>query len=485
MAGDQAIPFQLGIRSNPARRRVEGNAVLTNGYAENIGEEGKAQWILYAHSGYEAFATLTSADGAVKCMLEMDGVGYVVAGTKLYSVTTAGTVTSLGTLTGSSGMITMASNRRSPHRQIFIVSANGLWWVWSNGTLTAAPDADLPAPNSVTELHGYAIFTHSDGQFSISDPNAATVDALAIARAESNPDGLSIGMRRGSDLVLMGPQSTEFWADVGGVDFAFSPQERIGTGIYAAGSACDVSWAKPGDPVNATLAFAATNARGEYIGVVLLQSFQPVKISTQEVDRVIAAEEAPASITSCFRVVDGHAFYSISGTNWTWEYDLTTGAWNPRKTTAMSRWRIARTLKVGSLLLYGDYETGTLYKANSSLFTESGTAITWTVQPPPVHAYPYQLQINRVFLDVVPADGLTYSVSNTIALSYSEDGGSTFSTARNAIIGSSGRPLTKVVEHGFGVFHESGVTFKFEMSAALVNGLAGGAVLADKLNRAA
>ncbi len=482
------FPISLGVRSNPTRRGYEGNAVITNARAEDVGEEGKSKWVLYSCSGFQAFVVLSGADGPLKAALEMDGTGYVVAGTKLYSVTSGGTATLLGTLTGATGIITMAANRRSPNRQIAIVSSNGLWWILENGTLTAGAsvDADLAAPNSVTEQNGYFIFTHADGQFTTSGANASTIDPLEKARAEANADGLVRGMRVGNYIVLAGTKSTEYWQDVGEVDFAFSPQQAIDFGCYAAGSMCDVTLVKEDQEVTATLAMVATNSQGAYAGVVLVKGYSAIKISTPAVDRVIEAETDPTIITGDFYIERGHAIYTLSGTDWTWEYDLSTGLWNPRKSSGLDRWRVRTFFKLGSKTICGDYSTsGVLYQALPTLFTEAGTDITCTLQPPPVTASPYQLQINALYLDVIPQTGITFADSPTVSIQYSGDGGATFSTARTSKVGASGRPLTKVVERTFGLMPEGGVTWKFSWTAAKLAGLVGGMIEAERSVRAA
>ena len=614
------IPMALALKSNPSRYGYEGDTQLINAFAENIGEEGKTQWAVYAHTGWQDFATLTGAGAGVKACLEVDSVGYVVAGTTAYKVTSGGSVTTIGTLTGATGLITMARNRALPYPDIAIASSGIGWWflvpaarsfstsgttssataivtglsstkniyvgmsasganinsnttvasivsgtsitlsqnaggtgtatitftlaantlyqpaVTMQGTTTSGAatvtgigattnlfvgmtvsGTGVPAgttiltidsttaitmsanatgsatvtltfkivPTSITEVDGYFVLTLADGRFISTDLNATQSDGLSFAAAESNPDGLMRAMRRGPDLVLGGRNSTEFWSDVGDETFPFSRVQPLDVGVYAAGSMCEITIAKEDGSVQDSVAWAATDSKGNYLGVIILNGYGAVKISNGAVDEALLGEADLTAVSGDFRNIGDHAFYTISGTSFTWEYDFATNNWNKRTSDGLSRWKVKSFFNLAGLSIYGDYAAGALYKALPSLFAESGTAITWTIIAPPLSAHPYQLQINALFLDVIPASGLSYSASNTISISYSQDGGVTYSTARTAVVSPSGRPLTKITERMFGVMHEAGVIFKMSSTAAVVNGVVSAAIDAEKLSYAA
>ena len=104
-------PLQLGIRSNPTRYSHEGNARLTNCYAEQLGEEGKNPWAIYAIPGFIAFSTI-GTNAETRAMLEVEGTLYVVSGQSLYRIDIFGNATSIGAI-GTDGLVTIARNRAS------------------------------------------------------------------------------------------------------------------------------------------------------------------------------------------------------------------------------------------------------------------------------------------------------------------------------------------------------------------------------------
>ena len=54
------IPVSLGQRSNPGRDGQDGAARLINCYAEEMGQEGKIPWPVYASDGLVDFVTLAA-----------------------------------------------------------------------------------------------------------------------------------------------------------------------------------------------------------------------------------------------------------------------------------------------------------------------------------------------------------------------------------------------------------------------------------------
>jgi hypothetical protein len=74
-----------------------------------LDKEGKEVSALYGTPGLDTFST--AGVGSVRgCLQATNGRAFAVSGSKLYEVNSAGTSTELGTLDGSSGLVTMAEN---------------------------------------------------------------------------------------------------------------------------------------------------------------------------------------------------------------------------------------------------------------------------------------------------------------------------------------------------------------------------------------
>ena len=453
-------PISLGIRSNPGRDGADGAARLINCYVENAGDEGKAKFPIYACEGFTSFGTVLSGT-VTRSLLNLDGTTmYGVSGQRLFRVNQSGTVTDMGAF-ATSGTVTMARNRKTPNAQVWVSSSDGI------NRLIATGDHSVTTPTmpagvtfiSVSQIDGYFVLIDASGEWYISAIDDATIDELDFAKAESSPDGLVVSKTRGSDLVLLGTHSTEFWANTGNTDFPFERAASSSYGCYAAAAAVEIVMGS--GEVTDSVIFAATNSEGAYIGICALSGYQAQKISTHAVDRAVQAETA-ANLKAFSYSINGHTFYSISGSSMSWTYDTTTGLWHERQSSALSRWRISDAAQFGSKLIVGDYSTGALYqmtttatvasdsvaslyhsndngstyvgprsktigqssnltqrfkwnrigqsKEDGKVFklvitnavSENGTGCPMTIIPPHVHAYPNPMRVNTLFCDVVP-----------------------------------------------------------------------------------
>ncbi|MFZ4748115.1 MAG: hypothetical protein ACOYLK_14705 [Sphingomonas sp.] len=473
------IPIQLGTRSNKGRYGYDGHARLINCYAEGLGNEGKVPWPLYASDGFSSFATLSG--GGVRAVIAVNNELYAVAGRVLNRVDSGGGVTQLGGV-ASDGLVTMAQNRRSVPQ--IAVTCDGLSQIISGGVLSIISDADLPAANSVSHLDGYFVWLMSDGRmFSSAIDDGTTIDGLDFATAESSPDrGIRI-FTAGRDLVVFGSKSTEFWQNTGGSDFPFTRVTTRDYGCLAPGSVASVLLKRGGNVMDAT-GFVGTNNDGAYAGVFLLQGYAVAKISTPQCDRDVLAEEHPENIRGMSWDDGTHSFYAISGDNFTWVFDATTGLPHERRSYGLNRWRVATATAFAGRTIFGDYAAATLYQAGSSSYSEAGTPIVMEIQTPPVHAYPHKMRFNGLYLDVLPGVGDNSTgdeLDPVIGVSYSEDGGATWSAERMHAVGRQGQRRTRVKSTRLGVSGEDGRSFRLRMSANVAKGIMGASIDVDKL----
>lgn len=450
-------PIALGLQSNPGRAGDDGAARLINCYAEKAGEEGKISYPLYACEGFASFGTVASG-AAMRAMLAFsDTALYVVSGQRISKFNQSGTETALAAY-ATSGTVRMVRNRKVPNAQVGICSSDGLLRIIDTATDTVSTPT-IPAGvtfNGIAAIDGYFVLTCANGEWFITAIDDGTsIDELDFAAAESNPDGLVAPAIMGSELVLFGERSTEFWNNNGNTDFPFGRSTTQSFGLYAAGTAVELG---------GSIIFAATNAQGAYDGVCILEGYQPRRISTTAVDRAILAI-GKASLKSFSYSINGHTFYTITGTGttpFTWTFDTTTGLWHERQSSALSRWRINDAVQFGTKVILGDYTNGALYEmtttvnigatasaarlshSNDSGYTyvgprsktiggstnrtqrfrwnrlgqskedgkvlkieitnainENSTGVTMTVIPPHVHAYPNPMRFQAVYADIV------------------------------------------------------------------------------------
>lgn len=435
-------PIALGTGSNSGRDPQAGAARFINCYVEDAGQEGKTRWPVYACSGFSAFATLASAGvGAIRAMLPLSASAlYVVSGTRLVKVDAAGTETAISGALPSTGLVTMARNRREPNAQIGI-SVGGQFWVCEADALVQVDlSALVPAGVglvAVESLDGYFLLLFDNGEFFASDIDASSIDDLNFARAESSPDGGVIIKARGREAVIFGEDSTEWWSNTGAADFPFERASSTDFGCYAAGSAVNVLHVGSESVVD-TIAFAAADTNGAYAGVCLLDGYSARKISTAQVDRAIASETDRSTIRACTWSLNGHTFYAISTSTQTHVYDLATGAWHERTSAVLGFWRVRTAAAFGTKVLVGDYALGKLYWMREGLF------------------------------DAANASQLTLRHSNNSAF--------TWNATRTAAIGSNAAAGTAVKINRLGQSREDGKLFQISVSNAVMEDGVGNAM---------
>lgn len=476
------IPLEIGTQSNPGRYGQSGQARLINCYPEEAGKEGKHPIPVYASAGLAAFATLTDG-GAVRAMIDLDSYMYVVAGRAIYRVDTtgAGGAAPIGGMP-SDGIVTMAVNRVG---EIAVV-CDGIVKIITGVTVTDLADSDLPPSNSVHFNGGYHVYTHPNGRFSWSGiDNATAIDALDFATAESNRDGLLMGKSLGQHSVLFGTRSIEFWILSGGADSPFSRSHVIQVGCYAAGSVSEAPIVTS-TAVTDSIAFAATDRQGAYAGICIVENLSARKISTHAVDRAIRDEPDVSSITSCSWSDGGHAFYCISGSTFSWCWDSANGQWHERQSYGLARWKVRSVQQFGGQLIAGDYTSNKLYRMSNDLVSEGDDPLIFTIQPPPVHAYPERVEFNGLYIDVIPgvgvASGDAEDIDPEMMVSWSDDG-TNFGAARMIKVGRMGETIKRVKttrlgqsKHGGG-----GRTFQFSISADVAKGVMGAALDVNKV----
>lgn len=475
-------PISLATGTNRGRYDVEASARLINCYMENLGQGGKNQFALYAVNGWETFATLPGASSGVRGMLSLDNELLAVAGRQLYAISRGGESALIGGVV-SDGLVTMARNRQAPNPQAVIV-CDGLWYIYQNGVLSQGVDTDLQSPVYVTEKDGYFVFLASNGTFSISGVDDTTIDGLDFANAQSNADGgVALGTR-GTDLLIFGQRSTEFWVNTGNADFPFERQAYRGFGCYSAGSVSEVTALVQGQMID-SVAWAATDEKGAFTGVYLLTGYAAQKVSTYDIDRDIEDDPNPHLIRSFAWSENGHVFYTIKGTGYSHTYDTVESAWHERKSSAFAYWRAIAHQTFDNKSIFGDGESGTLYRSGRDLYDANGDPVVMEIWLPLAHAWPYDVILNRVSVDAVTGVGLNstddHLADPKITFDLSRDGGRTFGTSLDRSLGRMGQVNQTLEWRGLGIIPTQGAVLRFRVSAGVKRCVMGAAIDADRL----
>lgn len=470
-------PLALPTRSNKTRFRYEGAARLVNAYVESTGSDAKATYNLYATEGLDT--VFTPADGKTWGFIQTESYLYGVTGTTLWARDTVGTVTILMTLPAE-GPVTFARNRRSPTTQVGLVTAaDNKYYTIEGTTETLNTDPDLAGtPTSIAVKDGYFIITTNFNRFFITgEDDATTISALDFGKAQRSPDEILRVIPTETEIVLFGTDSIEWHQNSPSetASFPFVPVQSIDVGLMASMAVAkldrEIIWLASDGTIKRMVGYG-----GEVI-------------STPDVQRAVGElnDKSEISAFAWHSKTLGHSFVAFTCSQWTWVYDLREGVWHERRSYGLNFWRVSAVVEWDGRLFAGDYINGEVYDMSAEHMSEGGEMHIMTVQTAPSDAFPYPVQVNGLVLDCVPGVGVAtapeHEADPQVMMSYSEDGGRTWSTERTASIGRAGRTNSRAKWLRLGMIRRNGRTWRFRVSASVSRCIQGAAIDVERLGR--
>lgn len=432
-----------------------------NIYAESIlSGTGKGGEVAFYEGTPGLTELLTVGAGPIRCVhVDSKGRIFVVSGDTLYTISESGgtwSATECGadgdaggtdfTLSTSTGRVKAASmsflGDGSDSSTIFVDgTANYLYLeeVAQDyfGLLTSYGYGSVPLANEIVWSDGYFILNKAGtNTFYVSDLKSFNVDNLNFANSEGSPDVLRSLAVKNRNLYAFNDYTTEVYANTGNADFPF---ERVGGGFIEMGIAARNSLAQIGDH------FFWLGQSKYGTGVVYkMRGLEPDRISTHAIEKAIAGYAAPGSATAFCYQDRGHYFYVLNFAEATWCYDLTTGLWHERAFTTQGV--LSRHLadhyafdKSHNYHIVGDVSSNEVYIFDRSVYTDDGSYITRLRTCPHLYQENKRIQYNSFELDMetgVGLDGSGQGSDPKVMLSFSDDGGHTYS---NEILGSVGK----------------------------------------------
>lgn len=374
---------------------------------------------------------------------------FVVGGANLYEVFGSWAAQQrVGGLASSSGRVSMADDGT----RIMIGDGGDTAFqsaLAAGSPVVAVADTDCPGGH-VAWQDGYFLNTvPGTGQFQISGLNDVTYDALDVATAEGRPDNLVMLLSVNRQAWLFGEQTTEVWWNSGDADFPFARNESafIETGTVSAGTCVRVG---------GSVAWVGSDERGR--GTVWhAQGVQPARISTHAVEFALSGYDRLDEASAFAYQQGGHEFYQLSVPDGgTWVYDFSTAQWHERSYLDSSEGEVPHRAWVGTVafgkVVVGDREDGRLYTYELDYYTDDGDPIRRVRQSPHVSQDEKRIRFNSFELQTEPGAGLAtgQGVNPLAYLSWSDDGGHTWSKEHEASMGAMGQYFTRVTWNRLG-----------------------------------
>lgn len=388
---------------------------------------------------------------------------FVVSNSSVFEVFSDWTSSLRGVIGSTAGRVTMADDGTR------VVIGDGSSIAHQVPLASGAAVAAIPSPcpgGHVAWQDGYFIHTvPSTGRFQISGLNALTYNALDVATAEGRPDNLVTVISANRLLWLFGELSTEVWWNSGEADFPFARNQAafIETGTAAAGSCVraggSVAWVGNDERGKGTV----WHARGD----------QPVRISTHAVEHALSGYSLLSQASAFAYQQGGHEFYQLSvpasniDTGGTWVYDFSTGLWHERSHLGQ-RGDEPHRAWVGTvahgLMVVGDRQDGRLYTYELAHYLDDGQPIRRMRQTAHISQGEKRLRFHSLELQAAPGVGLAsgQGSSPTVWLSWSDDGGHTWSNEHEATLGGQGKYETRAIWRRLGVGRDR--VFRVSMS---------------------
>ena len=369
---------------------------------------------------------------------------YAVTVSNLYSITTAGVVTNLGTVNATGGAM-MSDN----YVQVIIVTGVvGYVYTIATGVLTAITDSHFPQTATTV--------TFLSGRFVVEKPGtrefyeSAALDGLnwtylslpIYGTKEQYSDALLAVENLNGVLVLFGTRTMEFWQDSG-----LSPQpfQLISGTTQVIGLVSIISLAT----VGANLLFLGSTAQGSR-AVYSLNGYTPKRISTPEVEDVLNTLADTYDISTMAAIAysaHGHDFYQLTLNDVsTLVYDATAGLWGRRTSGTVWQWHQAKqgTSFNNNVVFYG-FEDGDLYVMDE--FTYADTYGPSVNQVTTKHLRNGGDEFAITELSLLMDTGIVpQSVSYNITMEVSRDGGFTYGSPRVRTVGLVGQHPTPRVK---------------------------------------
>lgn len=434
-------------------------------------DQDKTQAVLRGTPGTLIWATLPVSP--IRGWHIVNSTFYAVAGANLYSVSSVGAYTYLGSIPVGTGLVSMADNGV----QLIIVDGTGGYTFTIAGSVFATiVDGNFPnGATTVAFLNGrFYVNKPNSRQFYVSQSYDGTLwTPVAFATKENSSDLLfAVDVLNGM-LILWGVNTTEFWQDVGAANV---PVQRINGSTQTWGLAAVFSRAY----LNNTEVFLGQNSQGS-VQVMMLSGYVPVRVSTTDIENIINSFSTFSDAVALTYMLDGHPMYQLTFPTGgrSFLFDALTNLWSEVQTGLALLARHYGNLGIvfNSINYISDYQSGNIYQLSATQYTDNGTPIKRQVASRHIRNAGNVFGIDELFLDMETGVGLQSGQGSDpqIMMDVSKDGGRTFGIPRMKSLGAVGQYLSpRVIWRRMGSARD--FVFRFTMTDPVKFILTGGSV---------
>lgn len=409
---------------------------------------------LYPTPGLTVRASLTQAP--VRGMFTMTGGQYfiAVAGSSVYKVDATMTPAQIGTLSSSTGYVSISDNKTATGSIAYIADGlNRYTYNLDTGVFTKLPSTDGPwqGADVVDAVDGYNIYNQPGTyNWACTDLNSGLSTNAYYGAANGYPDNIVSLIVDRRQVYLLKEVTTEVWTDVGNqiqgiISFPF---QRVPGTMMQSGCGAPFSVARFGN----SFAFVAKDTRGNStIEMITGYAFQ--RISTHAVEQSLLNQYVADAVAFTYQI-EGHEMYVVTfpsiGTGLTWVYDLSTQSWHKWlywDGQQYTRHRANAGCFFNNMYLVGDYQNGKIYSLENEVYTDAGQTIRRLRRAKHLTADLQRQYFESFQIQFQPGVGLNNGQGQDpqAMLRWSNDGGSTWSNEHWVSIGKQGNYVNRAL----------------------------------------
>jgi hypothetical protein len=349
------------------------------------------------------------------------------------------------------------------------------------GANSTGPSAFPAGAKFITYLDGYFIVTNETMNFYVSDLyDGSSWGGLASGGAVASSDTIQVPYSLHQELYLIKEYNTEIFYDAGVATTMGCPFLRRSGAVLDFGTPSPYSVAMSAGGLF-FLATMRTGQVGEFAGVVQLTGYEPKVISTEAIAFRMSQFTLSDAFGYCY--IDGkHVFYVLTfpTDNTTFAYDVSTDMWHERSTYvggdiyAVNRHASNGYARYAEKNLVTDYASGKIFSMSTDIYADGDQPIVSYVVSPYVYDKNEMenLFISKLIVDAETGVGLsglqdawyfdgTWLFDGSVVLdptlynqgdgdpkavlSWSSDGGHTWSNEYDCSIGKVGETQKRLI----------------------------------------
>jgi hypothetical protein len=333
--------------------------------------------------------------------------------------------------------------------QVVVMHSEG-WNVVTLATLAYAAVPDSPTTAQGCYLGTRIFFPNSNGTYGWTEVGqAATLDALNFASAESRTDPVIACYSDKRELLVFGSESAEWYLETGDPD---QPVQRTSVSEY--GLAAKYSIASEDN----TVFYLGWNENGDP-RVFKIVGSAPVSVSDFAIESDIAKYGNVSEAYGFTYHYDGHPVYVLTIPDGvTWVYDIATQQWSQFADWDdgdLKPWSALFHLKLGGSHIVADTTTNKLFRLDKGTFSDGGNPLYWERAFTHIEAEGVNIRFNALQLFAEMGVGLDGSplvgADPVVALRWSDDGGLSFPSYRELKLGKIGEHRNRAITSRLGM----------------------------------